>query len=141
MSEKQPGARFIYDGACPFCAGFAMRLRLDKAVGGLEIVDARRGGPVVEAVIADGYDLDDGMVLEIGGRRWHGADCLNAMALMSGRVGWVNRLTALCFKSPRVAAIAYPWLRGLRNLALRVKGRGRIAEERDTLPGGISERR
>ena len=59
-------AVLVYDGDCPFCSGFARRLRIDDAAGGLELVNAREGGAIVEDVRRRGYDLDGGMVLILG---------------------------------------------------------------------------
>ena len=127
---KPEGAVIIYDGQCPFCSAYVRFARLRKAVGPVETVDARSGGPVVEEAINAGFDLNEGMVLKYGGRLYHGADCLNMLSLLSSRSGFFNRLAALSFAQPDVARMAYPVLRAGRNATLRLLGRRRIEQSR-----------
>ncbi|MEL6220172.1 MAG: DCC1-like thiol-disulfide oxidoreductase family protein [Pseudomonadota bacterium] len=116
----------LYDGECPFCAAFVKLVRLREAVGGLRLVNARDGGPEVERARALGFDLDEGMVLHLDGQDYHGADCLNRLALLSTGSGVFNRLSALLFRSGWVARVSYPVLRAGRNLTLRLLGRTKI---------------
>ena len=122
----------VYDGECPFCTGFARLVRLRERVGPVRIVDAREGGPEVEACRAAGLDLDEGnAVLERwDGRRaaaiHHGADAQLWLAARSARwhpVGWFLRAL---FATPAMGRASYPVLKGTRNLTLRLMGRGRI---------------
>lgn len=123
-------AWLIYDGECPFCSAYVRLLRLREAVGTVKLLDARDGGPLVSKIISDGFDLDEGMVLKIGSRIYHGDDCIHALALMSSNVGLFNRITAGIFKSPARARLLYPLLRACRNATLRVLGRRKLADAR-----------
>lgn len=118
----------IYDGDCPFCSRYVALVRLRKAVGDVVLLDARAGGARVDEIRRRGYDLDQGMVLVHGGAIHYGADCMNRLALMSTRSGLFNRVQASVFRHPRLARVLYPFLRAGRNLALRLLGRGRIAQ-------------
>jgi predicted DCC family thiol-disulfide oxidoreductase YuxK len=120
-------AILVYDGDCPFCSAFVKRLRIEAALGELELINARDAGPIVEEVRAHGLDLDAGMVLVLGDRYFHGEECLHRLALMSTRYGWFNRLNAWLFSRRALARFAYPLLRAGRNLALRVLGRRPIS--------------
>lgn len=113
----------VYDGACPFCTAYARYVRVRRSVGILELVDARQGGSLVEEVREAGHDLDQGMVLKMGGRLYHGADCLNVLAMLSSRSGLFNRLNAAIFRSPALSRALYPSLRAGRNLTLALIGR------------------
>jgi predicted DCC family thiol-disulfide oxidoreductase YuxK len=125
---KPEGAVVVYDGQCPFCSTYVRFTRLRDAVGPVELVDARSGGPVVEEAVRAGLDLDAGMVLKYGGRLYHGADCLNMLSLLSSRSGVFNRLMAFTFARPGIAHMAYPALRAGRNATLRLLGRRQIHE-------------
>lgn len=116
----------IYDGQCPFCSRYVRLSRFREAVGDVRLIDARDGGPEVEAARAAGHDLDDGMLLHLDGQDYHGADCLNRIALLSSNSGAFNRLNRALFRSPRLSAIAYPTLRAARNATLRLLGRPRL---------------
>jgi len=132
---KHEGAVVVYDGQCPFCSTYVRLTRLRDAVGPVELVDARLGGPAVDEAVRAGLDLDEGMVLKYGGRLYHGADCLNMLSLLSSRTGLFNRLMAFAFARPGIARRAYPILRAGRNATLKLLGRGRIQEAGKATPG------
>ena len=127
LSDLDGGdAWLIYDGDCPFCSRYAHYVRVRDSVGRLHLVNARDGGPLVDAIRAHGLDLDEGMVLKLGERVYHGADCIHALALLGTRSGGFNRLNAAIFRSPQAARLLYPVLRAGRNLVLRALGRTRL---------------
>lgn len=108
----------IYDGDCPFCSRYVRMLRLREAVGEMRLINARSGDPEVDAVRALGYVIDDGMVLKMGERYYHGDACLHVLAVMSSNQGWFNRLNFWLFRSARLSRLAYPLLRAGRNSVL-----------------------
>lgn len=118
------GARawLVYDGECPFCQRYAAYLDVRSAIGEFILVDARKGGLIVEDVLAKGFVLDDGMVLKIGARYYHGEDALVALALMSEKRGVFSVLNRLLLSSRRMARVAYPTLKLGRRMALAMKG-------------------
>lgn len=116
-------AYLIYDGQCPFCTRYARLARLRATLGELRIINARDGGPEVEAAKATGLRIDDGMVLRLEGSFYHGADCLNRLALLSSRSDLFNRFTYAVFRHERLARFLYPILRAGRNLVLKILGR------------------
>jgi predicted DCC family thiol-disulfide oxidoreductase YuxK len=116
----------IYDGECPFCSRYVQLVRVRKTVGPLPLINARDGGPEFDEVIQNNLDLNEGMVLKLSGRLYHGQDCIHALALLSEPKGLFNRFNAWVFKSPRRAAILYPVLRAGRNLVLKLLGRKNI---------------
>lgn len=120
------GAVVVYDGDCPFCSRYAALVTLRRAVGPVTLLDAREGGPLVARLAAEGYDLDEGMVLLYGGRIYHGADCMHMLALLSGGGGAANRAFASLFRHPGAARRLYPLLRAGRNAVLRLLGRDKI---------------
>lgn len=125
-SDTTTEAWVVYDGECPFCTAYVRLLRLRESAGRVHLVDARLGGPVVEEIARAGLDLDEGMALKIGGRIYHGDDCIHALALLSGDVGLFNRINAWVFRSPARARVLYPLLRAGRNTALRLLGRRKL---------------
>lgn len=116
----------LYDGECPFCSAYVSLLRLREAVGPLTLADARRHPELVVEVNRLGYTVDEGMVLKLDGRYHHGADCLNTLALLSTPSTAFNQVTRWLFRSPKASRLAYPLLRGGRNVVLRVLGRQRL---------------
>ncbi len=108
----------IYDGECPFCSRYVQLLRLRETVGSLRLINARSSDPEVDVVRQLGYVIDEGMVLKMGGRYFHGDTCLHMLALMSSQQGWFNRLNFWLFRSDWLSRLAYPLLRTGRNSVL-----------------------
>lgn len=117
----------VYDKDCPFCSSYVRYVRLQRSFGQLKLVDARKGGELVESIIKEGFDLNEGMVLKYKDRLYHGADCINILALMSTRSGFFNKVNAAIFRSATVSRLLYPVLRAGRNLTLKVLRRKRLA--------------
>jgi predicted DCC family thiol-disulfide oxidoreductase YuxK len=125
MSPASDGGNIqvVYDGECPFCTGYVRLLRLREAAGTVELIDARSVHPLVREVVQAGIDLDEGMVVKLGGQLYHGGDALHVLALLSTRAGLFNRAMGALFRSPGLSRTIYPALRAGRNAALRLLGR------------------
>lgn len=121
----------LYDGDCPFCSRYVRHVRLRDAVGPITMANAREYPALVDEVRRLGFDVDTGMVLKLNGNYYHGADCIHALALLTTRSGWFNRLNSLVFRSPTVSKVLYPLLRTGRNLTLRLLGRTRLQPSLD----------
>ena len=92
-----------YDGDCPFCSNYVRYLRLQRAVGSPHLVDVRRDTTRLDSLKRDGYDLDQGMVAEIDGRRYAGADAMHMLALLASPIGPVNTVMQRLFSNRYVA--------------------------------------
>lgn len=118
--------QIVYDGDCPFCASYIRLTRLRKAVGRVELIDARSDHPIIAEITRAGLDLDAGMAIKQGGALYHGDEVVHRIALMTTGSGPFNAAMAAIFRSPRRARALYPWLRAARNAALTLLGRSRI---------------
>lgn len=125
-NDDRDVAWIVYDGECPFCSAYVKLVRLRDTIGDVRLANARDGGPIVEEVRRAGFDLDEGMALKYQGRIYHGADCMNLLALLSTPSSAFNRVNGLMFRSPAVSRILYPVLRAGRNATLRLLGRRKI---------------
>jgi predicted DCC family thiol-disulfide oxidoreductase YuxK len=126
--QETGGNWLLYDGDCPFCSAYVSYVRLRETVGPVPLLDARAHPERVAEVKARGLDVDTGMVLKLDGRFYHGADCINALALLTTSSGVFNRLNRLMFKSRTVSRFLYPVMRSGRNLTLRLLGRRQLRE-------------
>jgi len=120
---------FVYDGECPVCKIAARGLRIKKAVGNLQLIDARqeKSHPIMQKIHQLGLNLDEGMVLKFNNNYYHGADALQIMALISTNQGWFNRMNYLLFRSRIMSKICYPAMRSVRNLILKLNGISKIS--------------
>jgi predicted DCC family thiol-disulfide oxidoreductase YuxK len=116
----------VYDRECPACNAYCQVVRIRESVGELRIVDARENSEVLKEITAQGLDIDQGMVLKMGGQLYYGSDAIHTLALIGSRSGVFNRLNYWIFKSKTLSAILYPVLRACRNLLLKILGKTRI---------------
>lgn len=116
----------VYDKECPACHYYCQIVRIRDSVGELVLVDAREDSEVMNEITASGLDIDQGMVLKMGDQLYYGADAIHALALISGKSGFFNRLNFWVFQSKRLSAVLYPLLRFFRNLLLKLLGKSKI---------------
>lgn len=118
--------QIIYDGECPFCSAYVRMLRLQRAAGAIELLDARKPHPIVDALKAADVDFDAGMVVKNGESIHHGDAAVQWLALMTTPSASFNGVMAWILKDGGRARLLYPLLRAGRNLALRLLGKGPI---------------
>ncbi|MEX0923392.1 MAG: DCC1-like thiol-disulfide oxidoreductase family protein [Rhodovibrionaceae bacterium] len=114
--------RVVYDGECPFCSNYVKLTRL-KADFAVELVDARREP---EKAMRYGLDLNEGMVADLNGNVYHGADAVWLLSGLSNKTGLGNWVLASVFSSRTAARLFYPILRMGRSLTLKILGKPRL---------------
>lgn len=112
-----------YDGECPFCARYVKLLRLREAAGPVRLVDLRADPDLRCRLVGEGFDLDEGFVVDLQDRRLGGADAAHALATLSTPSTLLNRVNRILLGHPLMASITYPVLRSGRWLALFLLGR------------------
>ena len=116
----------VYDKQCPACDNYCRIIRIREDVGNLKIINARDDSQVMQKITTQGLDIDQGMVLKLGGQIYYGADAIHTLALISSRSGVFNRINYWVFKSRSLSRVLYPILRFFRNLLLKILGRTKI---------------
>ena len=116
----------IYDGDCLFCNLYISKICLDKALGGIQLINARESIELANKLFMKGYDINSGMILAINSHCYHGSDCMQKLALMTTSSSAFNKLNAFLFKRPRLAKLLYPVLVLGRNLTLFLLGKDKI---------------
>lgn len=116
----------IYDKQCPACNNYCQVIRIRESVGELKLVDAREQSDLMNEITAQGFDIDQGMVLKMDEVLYYGADAIHALALISSHSGIFNRLNYWLFKSKNRSLLVYPVLRFFRNLLLKLLNKTKI---------------
>ncbi|RBP49614.1 DCC1-like thiol-disulfide oxidoreductase family protein [Arenicella xantha] len=122
----QTKCRLVYDGECPVCRLYCESIELESSAANLMLVDARQDHELIDEVNKAQLDLDQGMVLEVDGSLYYGAQALHALAGFGRRSGVFNQINYWLFKSESRANRLYPLLRALRNGLLKVRGKPKI---------------
>jgi len=119
---------FVYDGECPICQMAANLYKIRRSVGALHTVDARtqKNHPVMGEVNQAGLNLDEGMVIKYNDRLYQGEEALHIMAQLGADKGWFNHVNNTLYKSKFLAKTSYPFMKFARNMALKLKGAGKI---------------
>jgi predicted DCC family thiol-disulfide oxidoreductase YuxK len=130
LNAPVPEIEVTYDGACPVCRSVVHRLKVRPGER-ITLIDARAAPDRVAALAARGLDLDEGIVVKAGEAYFFGAEATRYLAGLHAPAGWLERLAAWSFGSPRRAALAYPLFRALRRLLLVMLRRPPISGERD----------
>jgi len=123
---NRPEILLVYDKECPACDAYCQIVKIRETVGDLQLIDAREKSEVLDEITELGLDIDQGMVLKMGGQLYYGSDAIHALALISSRSDLLNRINYWIFKSKSVASWLYPVLRLFRNLLLKMLGKTKI---------------
>lgn len=118
---KQQQVLIVYDSACPFCTAYTSLVQLRKQFQ-VELLSARSADPRVDEFLRRGYQLDEGMLLQIDQEVYVGADAMHRLATLSNRHRILNQMQRTIFSSRWLAHLLYPLLRWVRRLALLVRG-------------------
>lgn len=110
--------RVVYDGGCPLCRACVLRLRPRQQGTKFSLIDARLNPEEIRALAARGFDLNDGIVVDSGGRCRSGAEAAHALASLHGGVGILDRAAIWAFGSRGRAERLYPLFKAGRRLLL-----------------------
>lgn len=112
----------FYDGKCPICARYLQMVRLSD-LHDVSLIDVRLSPTDWRRLETEGFDVDQGMVVDFDGQKYGGADAVNILSLLSTPSGYLNRINKLLLGNRRVARLLYPCLRAGRWTLLFVLGR------------------
>lgn len=121
-----PQSYLLYDGECPICTRYIAWSALRRIRPDLMVIDARQAPEQVAALRAEGIEINDSMVLQLGALRLSGAQAFAAINQLNHQrpgftgalLGWLGR--------PAVAQRLYPLLALGRRLLLALLGRQKI---------------
>jgi predicted DCC family thiol-disulfide oxidoreductase YuxK len=115
----------LYDGQCPLCSAYVRAARLNAQFN-VELRDARLFPELVRKYSALGLPVDDGMIVDIDGTTYYGAEAMRVLAELSTASDAWNGVASWMFSSERRARLIYPVLSRGRLLLLWVLGRSKI---------------
>ncbi|HWZ62183.1 MAG TPA: DCC1-like thiol-disulfide oxidoreductase family protein [Steroidobacteraceae bacterium] len=116
----------VYDAQCPVCDAYCRAIDRQGSLPGLRLIDARGDSTVLEEVTRRGLDIDQGMVVKVGGQLYYGADAIHVLTIHGRSSGVMARANQWLFGSARRSRLLYPALRAARNLLLKALRRTHI---------------
>ncbi len=120
------GNFLLYDGECPACRSYVAIARLRQLWPDLRILDARQEPRLVAELRGQGYEINDGFVLSLGGRIHFGAEATRMIGEHGrGHGGARSAMLGAIGNAPWSRSL-YPWLNRCRQLLLKLLGRSLI---------------
>jgi predicted DCC family thiol-disulfide oxidoreductase YuxK len=116
----------VYDKECPVCDAYCRAIHIREPVGELRLINAREDTALMGNITKQGLDIDQGMVVNVGGALYYGADAIHVLARMSSESGVFGRVNHWFFASQSRARILYPVFRSARNLLLKALRKAKI---------------
>ena len=113
-----------YDGHCPFCKSYVKLQRLRESYL-VNLIDLRESPQKVLEFTEIGYDLDEGMVVEIEEKAYCGSEAVYMMSLFQDN-SILGSLWRAIFFNKTLTSIFYPVLVFFRNSTLFILGRSKI---------------
>ena len=87
----------------------------------VELLSARSADERINEFLSLGYRLDDGMLVQIDGLIYVGAEAMNLLAFISNQHGMLNQMQRIVFSRKWLAHLLYPLLRFGRRLVLVIR--------------------
>lgn len=122
-----PGNFILYDGECPVCSAFIAMSQLRRLQPDVVVLDARRSPELVAWMRAEGFDVNDSLLVRLRGRTYAGADATRLIWELGQENPIMRRAALYAIGGGPWATPLYPWLRAVRNSLLRLLGRGQIS--------------
>jgi predicted DCC family thiol-disulfide oxidoreductase YuxK len=116
----------LYDGECPACSSYVAFSRLRQLHPSLKVLDARENPGLVEDLRRRGYEINEGMVMQLDGRIFFGAEATRQIARHAQDGGALRGAVLNAVGDAPWSRALYPLLNRGRRLLLKALGRDLI---------------
>ena len=116
--------KLYYDDECPFCKEYSKYIELRKQYD-IEMCNARDNLDKIEEFRVKGYDINNGMIVEIedDSMLYLGADAAKILDSMIAKKGFIDKSMSFIVKLPLFNSILYPILKAMRIVLLKLLGK------------------
>ena len=126
MIDSRPDNFVLYDGECPVCGAYIALAQLRMLRPDLQVLDARHEPALVAALRAEGFDVNDSILVRLGPQVYSGGAATRLISQLGSANPIVRRAALYAIGGAPWSYALYPWLRAGRNGLLRILGRGKI---------------
>ena len=116
----------IYDGDCIYCDNFTRFIALKKKIKNVKLINARDSTNRLVKKIKKEFNLDEGMVVVFGDKKFYGSDALSflsSLELTSSSISFLLFFT----KYKLISKILYPFMKFGRTVTLFFRGKKRLS--------------
>ncbi len=116
--------KLYYDDKCPFCKEYSKYIELRKQYD-IEMCNARDNLDKIEEFRVKGYDINNGMIVEIedDSMLYLGADAAKVLDSMISKKGFMDKGMSFIVKLPLFNSIIYPIIKAIRIVLLKFLGK------------------
>ena len=111
-----------YDDECPFCKEYSKYVQL-RQIYDISILDARKDLQKVKFFREKGYDINDGMILEIDDKIYQGDEAIVKIDKLLKKETLLDRLRSFFTNIPYFIKIIYPPIKIFRFILLKTIGK------------------
>lgn len=111
-----------FDNECPFCKEYSRYIDLRKKYE-LDLIDARGSPKEIASFKERGFDINDGVIVELEGELFQGAD---AVKLLDGAIeknSLIDKSISAIVRFPLFKRAIYPMVLIVRKVVLKILGR------------------
>lgn len=111
-----------YDDECPFCKEYSKYIKLRKKYD-VQVLNARESIEKIKTFKEKGFDINDGMIVELDGAIYQGADAAKLLDDCISKNKLIDKLISFFVKVPGFKQVIYPVILLFRRIVLKVSGR------------------
>ena len=108
--------KVYFDGGCPVYTCYTCSLKIENA----QYIDARSSQATYETLKKKGFDLDKGMVVQIGKDYFYAEKAFAKLSEMNESTSLISKFNKKISRNENLNGTLYPLLVSFRNLLLKV---------------------
>ncbi len=128
-ASTEPQSFVLYDGDCPICRQYMALSALRTLRADIAVIDARAHPDLVASLRSDGFEVNDSIIVRLAGKNgdppktFMGGDATRIIHDLASGNGAARQLALWVIGGAPWRHVLYPYLRGTRNLLLRIAGK------------------
>lgn len=127
-----------YDGQCPFCRNYILFAAVSRRAANLHLVDLRESREDRLHFEAQGYNPDEGMIVDADGEIYYGKNAAKFLSRFVGDDSLINKLNRWVFHNAVIAGVIYHLMKMGRRLTLLVNGRSALSSRNNVYANALT---
>jgi len=111
-----------YDDECPFCKKYSKYIELRKKFD-IKIINARDSINEIKNFRTKGFDINDGMIIELDDNIYQGADAAKVLDGCTLKDNFLDNFFSFFIRVPGFKGIIYPSILFIRMIILKISGK------------------